>query len=100
MTDVLTRPNGKPYRRWAPIRVEEFTTHGDSTGYVVVGTHDVDEALELVRRLWEHDGDPTPGVRRWWRLVPWDLSGQFDRSWIDDPVRGAPVVTFDLDHHP
>lgn len=92
---LLTRPNGKPYRPRSEVRVENYTTTDDMTAVVVIGTHDVDRATELARERWEWDNDPPlpAGVRRWWRLVPW--GGHGDGTWIDDEVRGRPVVTFD-----
>jgi hypothetical protein len=93
-----TRPNGLPYRRRAPVRVETYTTADESSAVIVIGTHDVEEAARLARHTWDCDNNPEPlpeGVRRWWRLVPWDTGHGGDRSWIDDPARGRPVVTFE-----
>lgn len=96
---LLTRPNGMPYRPRSEVRVENYFTHDEQTAVIVIGTHDLDKAAKLARHTWDCDNNPAPlpvGVRRWWRLVPWDTGhGQGDQSWIDDPVRGRPVVTFE-----
>jgi hypothetical protein len=94
---LLTRPNGKPYRPRSEIRVEHFTNQDDCTAIVVIGTHDVDRARELALPWWENEYDRADfpeGVRRWWRLVPWGYDGG---TWLEDEVRGRPVVTFEPD---
>jgi hypothetical protein len=96
---ALIRPNGKPYRSRTPVRVEEYVTPDEGTSIVVVGTHDVDVAADLACDAGANHHDyPLPeGVASWWRLVPWNTSGQGDRSWIDDLVRGRPVVRFEAE---
>lgn len=96
MTAVTAvRPNGKPYRRRAPVRVEQFETYDEGTGIVVVGTHDVELARHLAAGIIvEYDLTDVEPRPLWWRLVPWDGTGQFDQIWIDDPVRGVPVVVW------
>lgn len=99
MTEQIVRPNGKPYRPRSAVRVEEWITSDDTTALVVIGTHDVDRAAELARHSWEcNEGVDVPlpgGVRRWWRLVPWSTGHGYDQSWVEDEVRGRPVVTFE-----
>lgn len=94
--EPIVRPNGKPYRPRTAPRVEEFYASDDEACLVVIGTHDLDVAAELARPSWEscYDGPLPDGVRAWWRLVPWSTGHGYDSSWIDDPVRGRPVVTY------
>lgn len=94
--DTLIRPNGKTYRPRREPEAQTFWTYDVMTAVVVVGTHDLEKAAELARPLWEYDEDLPEGRRHWWRLVPWDTSGLFDRSWVDDETRGRPVVVFSL----
>lgn len=93
--ETITRPNGKPYRRRSPLRVEMFDTYDEDTGVVVLGTHDVATATALAADvLAEYDlADLTP-TEVWWRLVPWDTTGWHDRTWIVDTVRGTPALVW------
>lgn len=94
---VLSRPNGKTYRPRTEPRVGEFFDYEERTCLVVEFTHDLDAAADLVREAWSYNTDcPLPvGRRVWWRLVPFDTGCGYDRSWIDDPVRGTACVVFD-----
>jgi len=91
--ETTTRPNGKSYRpRYGP-RVEEFYDYDGDAGVAVVGTHDLETAYRLAWFLiCDLDLNPSDSVLDWWRLVPWDQSGQFERSWITDLKRGSPAV--------
>jgi hypothetical protein len=94
MAETLTRPNGKPYRRRAPVRIEQFETYDDGTGVVVVGTHDIERARKAAApELDEYDLTDVEPQASWWRLIP-THGQQFDNTWIEDPARGAPVVVW------
>jgi hypothetical protein len=92
--ETLTRPNGKTYRARTAPRAETFYTWDECSAVVVIGTHDLEVAAGLAQRLWDYDEPLPEGRTHWWRLVPWDASGIFDRSWVDAPERGRPVVVF------
>jgi hypothetical protein len=73
--------------------VSECMDYDGYTGVVVEGTHDIERAAALAANLLDtYDLTNQPPSRRWMRLVPWDLSGYGDRSWVEDPVRGMPCV--------
>jgi hypothetical protein len=92
---VTVRPNGKPYRRRTPLRVETFFNDDYGECIAVLGTHDVGDAVKAAApRLSELDLDPTAGETVWWRLVPWDTGTGHDSNWITDEVRGTPAVIF------
>lgn len=91
---AITRPNGKVWRGRLPVRWAEYETHDGETGFVILGTHDVQAAFDLLSGYADDYGLAVEqAARRWWRLVPWS-SGSFDSTWIDDPVRGTPCVVF------
>lgn len=93
MSEELVRPNGKLYRPRKRPSVELIADHRDDTGVVVLRTHDYQTAIELASNLIDEYGlNPTTAYTAWWRLVPFDMSGYHDTSWIDDPVHGVPCV--------
>lgn len=93
---TAVRPNGKHYTRRKPLEVTEFGTYGGDIGVVVLGTHDVTQAKAIAEHvLVEYDLDSSEPSLNWWRNVPWDESGQFDWSWINDCVRGTPCVVWE-----
>lgn len=90
---TAVRPNGKPYRRRAPLRLEQFATYDDGTGVLVVGTHDIEAARALAAGwLAEYDLTDAEPQLAWWRLVPW--GDVWDQTWITDTVRGFAVVVW------
>jgi hypothetical protein len=92
---TIQRPNGKPYRPRKAPSVREFSDLDDNTGVVVLRTHDIQLATELASdAISEHDLSRAAAYTTWWRLVPFDPSGYFDRTWQNDPVRGVPCVVF------
>lgn len=96
MSITTMRPNGKPYQRRKPITISEFTTRDGWTGVCVQGTHDLAHAAALAGELLSvHELLSVAPCFAWWRLVPWDTSGQCDSSWIDDPTRGTPCVVWE-----
>ena len=91
----IVRPNGKVWRPRKPLRFTEFSTNDYETGFVVFGTHDVEEALNLLGIYFSDYGlDPEQAEVTWWRSVPWS-DGGFDYSFITDPERGTPCVVFE-----
>jgi hypothetical protein len=93
----LVRPNGKPYRARKGIEVAEFGDHSTGcTGIVVLRTHDIERAKTCAAStLAAYELEADVARRDWWRLVPWDSSGEYERSYITDPVRGIPCVVFE-----
>lgn len=95
MPEKITRPNGKTYSPRRPPRVDHYTNHDEVACVVVIGTHDLDVAAQLAASLWDHHEPIPTGTRSWWRIVPWDTGTGYDRNWVTDETRGAPVVYFD-----
>lgn len=93
----VTRPDGRLYRARKVVEVAEFTdTSTEMIGVVVLRTHDVEQAKRCAAAaLAEYELDATEARLDWWRVVPWDSSGMFDRSYISDSVRGVPCVVFE-----
>ena len=91
----MQRPNGKWWRGRNPIRVSCVAGY-DGEGVVVLGTHDVDLATRLaIKEIADLDLIDVPAQVTWWRLVPWDVSGDgYDRTWITDKVGGTPCVVW------
>lgn len=94
MSESITRPNGKPYRRRKPIALSEFSDPDGGTGFLVLGTHDEAGARaafgETIDGYFETDHAPSAV---WVRLVPWDdTTGCCDSSWIHDETRGTPAL--------
>lgn len=94
-TEVITRPNGKPYRARS-IRCRGWENDGydnaDSCGVVVLGTHDVERAERFAENCCQgwyslHAAKPEVG---WFRLS----YSYGELRWIDDPTRGAAGVMF------
>lgn len=92
-TDVITRPNGKPYRpRSSGLRAHAWEGEDDG-GVIVFGTLDPDRARPLAAEVCAHWYgmpvvlDPAPG---WYR----DGFEYGERRWIRDEERGAPGVMF------
>jgi hypothetical protein len=94
----VQRPNGKWWKGRKPIRVEEFMDYDGGEALVVLGTHDIEKAADLVgeKRIADDLGlSVEDGEQHWWRLVPWDATGAgFDSTWIVDPVGGTPCVVW------
>ena len=96
MPEVITRPNGKPYR---PRKVSCHAVADewdDVVAVLVLGTHDAEAARPLAEdcvRLWA--GSDCTAVRPstgWWREAIRD--GQ--RWWTDDEARGRAGVRFEV----
>ena len=98
LTEVVIRPNGKMYKARKPCFVLTWLD-GDYRAVAVFRTHDVKLARWLAKSFWG-DLDSDTEIEdasvdiNWWRLVPFDPSGEYDSSWIDDEVRGIPCVVF------
>ena len=97
------RPNGKPYCRRKSPAVSTYASEWSAlAGVIVLRTHDRDEAHRIASQAlaelaYEYDMEPIQpedGELGWLRLVPWDDSRVYDQSWVGDPVRGVPCVTF------
>jgi hypothetical protein len=91
VTEVVQRPNGKPYR---PRRVIAQAVGEDNEGVIVLGTHDLARAQVLADRLARQiagpeytAADPEAG---WWRD---GLEGG-ERRWVWDEVNGRAAVLF------
>lgn len=94
MTELLTRPNGKPYcpRSVRVHRWEDDADTGYTCGVIVLGTHDLERAQRLAERACQHwygmhAFTPHPG---WYRLG----IRRGEPTWIVDTVRGAAGVHF------
>jgi hypothetical protein len=89
----IVRPNGKLYRP-RKLRVEEWNVRWQGQfSVLVLGTHDIDQALPLARqRAFEYDVEDIRLVETgWWH----DSIRNHDRYWTPDDVRGAAGVLFE-----
>ena len=97
--DVITRPNGKPYRpRTTELRAHAWEGEYDC-GVVVFGTLDPDRARSFAAAMCDHwygmpvAVDSRPG---WYR----DGFRYGERAWVRDEERGAPGVMFKAEDAP
>ncbi|MDQ2874825.1 MAG: hypothetical protein M3Y33_08545 [Actinomycetota bacterium] len=96
-TEVLTRPNGKPYR---PRKVVARFLSGDApdydefSGVIVTGTHDQERAATLARALvaseFGEGYEPVYSGGGWWH----DGMEHGQRCWVADDERGQAGVIF------
>jgi hypothetical protein len=89
------RPDGRTYRpRKRPVAVVLEDADDAYAWIYVLRTHDVDRALDLARMLAQREGleiDATrPPALIWTRVA----IRNWEREYVDDPVRGVPAVTF------
>jgi hypothetical protein len=95
--ETFVRPNGKPYRPRAGIRVEMWQNdgyHDFDHGVIVLRTFNVDRA----RREAYVNGDgmyPSEPRKGWYRLT-FDQAHGDGLAWTYDEVRGVPAVSFTL----
>jgi hypothetical protein len=97
MTDVMTRPDGRPYRpRKAGLRARAWANGDDECGVVIFGTLDPERAQAFADEScshWYGDGRaarPEPG---WYR----DTFRYGERLFAVDEKRGAAGVYFTWD---
>lgn len=96
MSAPIIRPNGKTYRPRKAPSVEEFDSYSGGNGFVVLRTHDIVLATEMVSRHRGQAVSPDECTLEWWRLVPFSVNGSgHDYNWITDEVRGVPCVVWD-----
>lgn len=95
---TVIRPNGKPYKpRKAPV-IQRCDDHYGFEIVAVLRTHDISQAVVLAtQEIHELCLTPSKAYTTWWREVPWDPSGLYDRGWVYDPVRGMPCVVIPYD---
>ena len=93
--DTVLRPNGKAYRRRKPpvlTLASDQCSGGDIP--LVLRTHDADEAKAILLAQYGADDfyiDLDHPMKRWARLG----YQHGEPTWIDDPVRGMPVIEWD-----
>jgi hypothetical protein len=89
--EVITRPNGKPYRSR---RVTAQAIGEEDEGVLVLGTHDLARAQALAdqtaKRIAGSGYVAADPWRGWWR----DGFENGRRSWVTDEVRGRAGVLF------
>lgn len=94
MNEVITRPDGRPYRPRTITAHAVTDDDGVLTGVMVLGTHDPGRALPLADRYvaWQFDAGYTAAgpVTGWWR----DGFDGGQRCWVTDEVRGRAGVWF------
>lgn len=94
---AVERPNGKLYRprklRYANWDIDLAEDSLNAGEYIaVLGTHDVEVALEFIRRQVPHS--PLVDARKIWL---WLACRDGELAWINDDVSGAAAVQFRYD---
>ena len=93
--DVITRPNGKPYRPRKVIAYGVYDPDECPESVVVLGTHDVVRAQALATTFVKHDlldssYAPAGPCTVWWR----DGMEYGRRVWLNDAEHGRAGVWF------
>lgn len=101
-TKYWERPNGKYYSRR---KLPNFEVYGDydKVVFVMWRTHSFEELDHEAFARWFAEAIDNWGFnikfdsrQDWLRGVPWDDSGEYDRSVIRDTARGVPCLVFTI----
>lgn len=91
MSEVITRPNGKPYH---PRKVTGQIIGEEDEGVLILGTHDLERAQALADQMAAYEAGPGATAVRPWRGWFRDGFSSGRREWITDEVRGRAGVVF------